>query len=50
MTMVSCHVIVGLFETIQTVGVAMTTHVVKEPYNNNLIEPSSKLHQMVIKN
>jgi hypothetical protein len=47
--MVPCHVIVGPFEATHTIGVIMTTHVVKEPSNNNLIERSSKLYQMGIK-
>jgi hypothetical protein len=50
MTMVACHVIMGLFEANHTIGVTMTTQVVKEPSNDNLIEPFSKLYQMGIKN
>lgn len=41
LAMVPCHVIMGLFEAIHTIGVIMTTHVVKEP--------SNKLYQMGIK-
>jgi hypothetical protein len=41
--------IVGLFEATHIVGVAMTTQVVKEPFNNNLIKPSSKFYQMGVK-
>jgi hypothetical protein len=44
MTMVPCHVIVGLFEATHIVGVTMTTQVVKEPSNDKLIEPFSKLY------